>query len=222
MRRTCFPQARCRSAPDLSNFSILLAYLLLISVLGICKLLPMTRLKGPFVALPTLENQSTTQTARKRAIVISLTREKQIYLNDRIVPSEELLPRILLLRKISGNAPLYLKLDKRVSFGMAINIWHAITTQQRETVSLVVSGRDSFDQRILQVEISWAALPSNYSTWPDSQNCPIDDHTRHAAPSGAHRLFSYGDQGGEPPDHPDTVWAYHGETGSYDRTVFRS
>jgi biopolymer transport protein ExbD len=167
MRRSAKSRPRCHTSLGLHRFSIVFAALLLMALLGICRILPTTRLAGPMVTLPAFANQSSTTRPQGHAIVITYTGNNKIYLNNEIVTFEQLPQKLFLLKNANANAPVYLKIDRRVPYGMAITIWHFARTQRVELVSLVVSGQDSFDQRIMQLKFGtpdWLRIPVVVST----------------------------------------------------------
>ena len=164
MRRSGNSTMRLQSASDLSNFSILLGFVLLSALLGICRIVPLTMLPGPTVKAPIFQHQFATTVPKGGAIVVSLTRDNKQYLNDSTVTIDELRPKLLGLRRTNGNAPLYLAIDRRIPYGKVVDIWFRIQVNSKEVVSLVVSGRDLFDQRILSVIFEPYFIPPCIST----------------------------------------------------------
>ena len=81
-----------------------------------------------------------------------------------MVTIDELRPKLLGLRRANGNAPLYLAIDRRIPYGKVVDIWFRIQVNSKEVVSLVVSGRDLFDQRILSVIFEPNFVPPCIST----------------------------------------------------------
>ena len=155
MRRSDFGAASNSQMLNLRNFSIIAVSIILTGALAIGIILQKKRLAGPMVILPAFKNQFSTKPPQRRPIVITATLtatlEDKVFLNTRLTSLEELPQQLNLLRKTNADVPLYFKIDHRVPWGRAIRIWQFVRTQRWEIVSLVVKGRDSFDQRILEV-----------------------------------------------------------------------
>jgi biopolymer transport protein ExbD len=155
MPGTDFKAASNSQMLNFRNFSIIAAFVILAAVLAIGIIPQKRRIAGPIVILPAFKNQFSTKPPQGHAIVITATLnatlEDKVFLNTTLISIEELPQKLNLLRKTNAKAPLYLKIDQRLPLGIAIRIWQFVRTERWEIVSLVVKGRDSFDQRILKV-----------------------------------------------------------------------
>jgi len=155
MRGPILKAARNIQMLNLQKFGIIAAFIILTAALAIGIVLQRRRIAGPIVSLPAFKNLFSTKAPEVHAIVITATLtatlEDKIFLNTALTSLEELPNQLNLLRKSNSNVPLYLKIDKRLPWGRAIRIWQFVRTDRWEIVSLVVSGRDAYDQRIVKV-----------------------------------------------------------------------
>lgn len=147
--------ARTSQIFNLRNFSIIAVLIMLTAALAIGIVLQRRRMVGPIVDLPAFKSQFSTKPPQENATVITATLastlEDKVYLNTTLTRLEELPSQLNLLRKTNPALPIYLKIDRRLPWGKAIRIWQFVRTERWEIVSLVVSGRDSYEQRIAKV-----------------------------------------------------------------------
>jgi biopolymer transport protein ExbD len=140
---------RMQPMGNFSHFSIVLALVLLTTLCGIGNILVLAVLRVPTIRPPSFQHQFASTSAQRGAIVVSLTRDNKLYLNNSDVAIDELLPKVLALGNKAGGAPVYLAVDKRVPYGRMLEVCDRLHTHSGEVISLVVSGRDIFDSRIV-------------------------------------------------------------------------
>jgi biopolymer transport protein ExbD len=154
--------ARTSHILKLRNFGVIAVPIMLTAALAIGLVLQKRRMAGPIVNLPVYKSQFSTKPSHEHATVITATLtstlEDKIYLNTTLTRLEELPNQLNLLRRTNPALPIYLKIDRRLPWGKAIRIWQFVRTERWELVSLVVSGRDPSDERIVKVRFG---LPPN-------------------------------------------------------------
>ena len=123
-------------APDINVTSLVDVTMVLLIVFIISA--PFMR-SGVRVDLPKAE---TRESQPQRAIIISVDRASQIFLNQEKVTSEGLVTKITALRSRSPNLPVLIEGDAAVAYGQVIKIMDAIRRAGIENVGLVLEAAE--------------------------------------------------------------------------------
>ncbi|MGH7369653.1 MAG: ExbD/TolR family protein [Candidatus Methylomirabilaceae bacterium] len=90
--------------------------------------------RGADVQLPTARMSDVKEQER---ITLTVTQDNRIFVNNEVVPRQNLEDRLKALAVRGGERVLYFRADARISYGLVIDIMDAIKSSGIETVGMI-------------------------------------------------------------------------------------
>jgi len=98
--------------------------------------------EGVSVSIPDAKGTPLPRDSQKQEIVISVSAESTIYVNDKPMPEDRLAETILAATKDDPSRHVYLRADKSVPYGTVVRIMGALTTAGIKDLSVITQPRE--------------------------------------------------------------------------------